>query len=203
MLEEQRIARRERKRSSDLSRWYAVANALYQELPGGSLAEELEALDPGVTTRRQSLGHLQRRRRPWPERPDHGYRKGADSAAEEGEESKRIGVRPMEVVQQQEHRLDAPPLQEAQHTVEAGGPSVGSDNDRRALGFDRGLAAEVIESLAEDAEWQGGLGGVAVARTDGESGSGELTGAIDHRRLSESSLSDQEEHASAAGACRV
>src|SRR2546430_10383451 len=138
MLQEQGVARRQRKRSGNLLGWHATADAFCQELSRRAFAEELEALDAGVTASRQSLGDVERVGRPWAKRSNQRDRQRPDSPAEKRKQSDRIGIRPMDIVHEQEHRLDTPALQKAQHAVEAGGTGIVTDNDWH--GLNRGLA---------------------------------------------------------------
>ena len=193
MLQEQGVARRQRKRSGNLLGWHATADAVCQELSRRAFAEELEAFDAGVTAYRQSLGDVESVRRPWSERPNQRGRQRTDAPSQKGKQAKGIGVRPMEVVEQQKHRLDAPALKKAQHAIEAGGTGIVTDNDWHALGLNRALAAEVIEGLAEDPEWEGDFRGIAVAGTHHETGSGHVPGMVEHRCLSQPRLGDKEE----------
>jgi hypothetical protein len=106
----------------------------------------------------------------------------------------------MEVVQQHEQRLHAPPLKEAEHAVEARRSRISSKNDRTALGLDRAMAAEIIERLAENAERQGSFRGITVALAHCECGPSEQAGMVEHRRLSQTRFGHEEEHAATPSA---
>jgi hypothetical protein len=62
------------------------------------------------------------------------------------------------------------------------------------------MAAEIIEGLAENAERQGGLRGIAVALTDRECGPSQQAGVVEHRRLSQTSFGHEEEYAATSSA---
>ena len=99
----------------------------------------------------------------------------------------------MQVVEQQQHRHGALALEEAQHRIEAGGSRVGSGHNHVSVGLERAATVKVIKRLAEDAEGQRCFGGVPAAGADHHPGSGQRAGAIEHRRLPQSGLTDQKQ----------
>jgi hypothetical protein len=98
----------------------------------------------------------------------------------------------MQVIEKKQDRLDAALFEESKHGVETGGAGIAGWPDRDIFRFEATQATEIVERLAEDAEWQGSFRGIAVAGTNGECGSGQLSGAVEQRRLSESRFAHEE-----------
>ena len=164
-----------------------------QHFGGARGAEWPETLDNGVTIVRQRADHVERVARPGPKGSDNSHREAADSAAQERQQRKRIVVRPVEVIEQDQGRRGQV-LEKLQSGIQPCGPRL---QRRCSAGLRHGRAAESesAERLVDGAKGQGRFSGVGSSDAELELTAAGGGGALEHRGLAEASFTDDEQAA--------
>ena len=176
-----------------------VPEPLRQQFRGCRLAQRGEVLGNRTAVVDEAHDGVAGVAGPWPEAADDADRQRRDPAADESGQGERVRVRPVQVLQGEQDRGAAAPLQPAQHAEETGRPFVHGGRCRPARG-EQFRPAHPAECLDQEAERERRLHRVPAANPHADVHAGRRTAGVgEHRRFSQARLAEHEQGAAAAG----